>query len=304
MTQFDRAYTLEIGESDPLGLTGAFAIVSGSQGALRIKFKIVKNELPWPNAGEIQIWNLNADHREYLASEDALPCRLEAGYAGSSSVVFEGYLRQGVSVRDGVDWITTLKAAEGEVDKDGKLLAGKSIRKAWTRGTPVAVIVQDFAKELNVDVGNVPALAGAAAFKSGPALLHGFAVDGPILDEWTYLMRGLGLRWSIQGGAIQLRLAEAPAGVATDVISPFTGLVGHVVKSTKKVRRSNTLTKEEEVQSVAVVEGQTLMLPGLQPGYQFILQSEQATGAYLCSEVRHVGDSHSTEWYTEFEGLG
>lgn len=301
--QFGRAYTLEIGEADPLGLTGAFAIVSSGEGSLRVKFKIAKNELPWPNAGEVQIWNLNADHREYLASESALQCRLEAGYSGGSGVIFEGYLRQGVSVRDGVDWVTTLKVAEGEVDKDGKLLASKSIRKAWTKGTPLAAILQDFAKELNVEVGNVPALAGTAALKTGPALLHGWAADGPILDEWTYLMRGLGLRWSIQGGAIQLRLADVPAGVA-DLISPFTGLVGHVVKSTKKIRRQNVLTKAEEIQSVAVVEGQTLLLPGLQPGYQFLLQSEQATGAYLCSEVRHVGDTHGTEWYTEFEGLG
>ena len=302
-TQFDRTYLLEIGEADPLGLTGAIAIASRTEGALKIEFELEKTELPWPNSATIKVYNLTSAHREYLASEAALPCRLEAGYGASRGELFGGWVRRGVSVHDGTDWVTTLEAAEGEVDKKGDLLSAKSIRKSWKSGTPIAVVIRDFAKELNVDIGNLPAMAGAAAMRTGPVLLWGLAVDGPILDEWTALMRSVGLRWSIQGGAIQLRFPELPAGVLTEIISPFTGLVGHVTKATKKIRRQNTLTKKEEVQTIGTVEGTTLLLPSLTPGQQFILQSEQATGAYLCSAVKHVGDSRGTPWYTEFEGL-
>jgi len=301
--QYDRTYVLSVGEADPLGLSGGFEAASSSAGALRLQFEVVKTELPWPNSGKVVIWNLNSDHRDYCASEQYLPCRLEAGYGGSRGTIIEGYVRQGVSVREGTDWLTTLELADGEVDKDGQILASKSIRKAWTRGTPVAKIITDFAQELNVDVGNAPVIAAAASLKSGPALLHGLAVDGPILDELTYLMRGLGLRWSIQDGALQLRIPDVPAGVLMDIISPFTGLVGHVTKSTRVVRRQNVLTKAEETKSVGVVEGTTLLLPGLSPGQQFVLQSEAAIGAYLCSQVKHHGDSRGPDWYTDFEGL-
>lgn len=300
-TQFRRAYTLEIGEADPLGLTKSFAVISGDD-ALRIAFEIEKTELPWPNRARLQIWNLSPDHRAYLTEETALPCRLEAGYSGGAGELLNGTIRRATSEHQGSDWITLIEVGEGVHDKDGALLASKSIKKAWARGTPVAAIVADFAKELNVDIGNVPALAAAASFSSGPALLHGFAVDGPILDEWTHLMRGLGLRWSIQGGAIQLRLPDAPAGLVP-LISPFTGLVDRVSVSTKQIKRTNVLTKKEEVQSTGAVEGKCLLLPGLQPGYQFLLQSGAATGAYLCSRVTHRGDSYGQEWYTEFEGL-
>ena len=299
--QFKRSYTLEVGNADPLGLSGAFSIISGDD-ALRITFEIEKTELPWPNKATIKIWNLNEDHRAYVAQETALRCYLEAGYAGSTGEIFNGTIRRGTSRHNGSDWITVLEAGEGECDKDGELISSKSIKKSWKKGTPIAAIIQDFAKALNVDVGNLPTLAGAASFSSGPALLHGMAVDGPVLDEWTYLMRGLGLRWSIQGGAIQLRLNEAPAGLVP-LIGPLTGLVDQVEVSTKRIKRNNTLTKKEEIQSIGAVEGRALITPGLIPGYQFLLQSAVATGSYLCSRVVHKGDTRGQEWYTHFEGL-
>ena len=300
-TQFGRAYRLAIGVASLTG--GGFEIASSSTETLRLRFEIERSELPWPNRGKIEIFNLNPTHRDYLASESALPCILEAGYQGSTGVIFEGNVRQGVSVHDGADWVTTIEAGEGEVDEDGDLLAGKSIRKSWRRGTPVSVVLLDIAKELKLKLGNVPVLAGAAAFKNGPALLHGMALDGPILDELTYFCRGVGLRWSIQGGAIQLRLPDAPSGIAP-ALSPLTGLVGNVTKSTKKVTRHNTLTKKKEVKDVAVVEGKCLLQAGIQPGFQLILQSEAATGAYLCAKTRQIGDTRGNDWYTEFEGYG
>jgi regulator of extracellular matrix RemA (YlzA/DUF370 family) len=298
--QFRRAYTLEVGEALE---SGSFSIVSAAD-ALRVAFEIERDELPWPNKAQIRIWNLSPTHREYLSSAASIPCRLEAGYAGSVGTIFEGAVRQGISTHDGSDWVTTLEAGEGDLTADGEHLAQKSIKKSWKRGTPVAAIVTDFAKEMNVDLGNVPILAAAASFSNGPALLHGLAVDGPILDEFTYLLRGLGMRWSIQGNAIQLRLADAPANVMVGLISPFTGLVGRVVKSTKQVRRQNSLTKKRETQEIAVVEGKTLLTSALQPGYQFVLQSDEASGAYLCAKTVQRGDTRDTAWFTEFEGYG
>lgn len=302
--QFLRAYTLQIGEADPLGLgTGGFSISSSSDRSLDLAFQIDRDERPWPNKAEIQIWNLNADHRQYLAKERGLPCRLEAGYRGSTGVIFDGFLRTGNSVKNGADWITTVSAGDGEVNKSGEPLASSFIRKSWPRGTPLIQIITDFADVLDVDFGNTRLVGAAAATRLGPALIHGLAVDGPVVDEWIYFTRSAGLKWSIQDGAIQLRAGGIPAGVVP-LISADNGLIGRVATSTKIVRREDLIEKKIVVTETAVVQCEALLHPPLKPGYQFVLKSAEAVGTYLCTAVSHVGDTSGLSWYTRFEGQG
>lgn len=301
--QWLRSIELEIGEGGPLGL-GGFAIKSSSTEPrqLRVAFAIERDEKPWPNSATIRIWNLHADHRDSLADQRGIPCRLKAGYRSGTGVLFEGRLRDAQSYHDGTDWITELGAGDGELNTDGEPIASGSIHKTWSRGTPVFQILKDFATEMKVDPGN-SAIAGAAArLTTGVALSHAFTVDGPILDEFIYFMRAAGLPWSIQDGALQVRAAvEAPAGVGP-IVSPFTGLVGRVETSTRKVERENTLTKAKELTETKVSAGKCLLLPGLKPGLSFLLQSSTVIGLHLCTGVRHAGDTHGGEWYTEFEG--
>jgi hypothetical protein len=114
-------------------------------------------------------------------------------------------------------------------------------------------------------------------------------------------MRSVGLAWSIQDSAFQVRLADAPASTGP-LISPMTGLVGHVAKSTRKIERENTATKAKETTLWQMAAGTCLLLPELKPGMGFALQSEAANGVYLATKIRHVGDTHGREWYTEWEG--
>jgi hypothetical protein len=301
--QFRRAYELVVGEPDPLGLPGGggFGILSSStEESLRITFTVERDERPWPNKAVIEVYNLNPDHRDYCSGNRGIPCRLEAGYPGGTGTLFAGVIRSGESYRDGQDWVTVLTAGDGEVNRSGQPLASGQISKAWARGTPLAVVVADFAKELDVDLGNVAAIGSLATTSAGPALAAGLAVDGPVLDEWIALMRSCGLAWSIQDGALQLRVPGLPAGVAP-IVSPFTGLVEGVALSTRQVIRTHPVTKKESVQEIQVAAGRSLLLPGLIPGHQMLLQSRATTGLYMVASVRHVGDSRGQDWYTEFE---
>jgi hypothetical protein len=295
-SQWMRLIKLSAGDPGPTGLGG----VTIESDSLRCSFEIERDEKPWPNSATTRIWNLNPGHRAELASMQGVPCTLEAGYRGKRSQLFDGMLREATNEHDSTDWITTISGGDGELDKDGEPIASKSISKTWAQNTPCIQIVKDFAAELNVDPGNA-AIAGAAAkLTTGVALPFAFTVDGPILDELTYFMRSVGLTWSIQDGVFQVRVADAPANMGP-LISPSTGLVGHVTKSTRKIERENQTTKEKELTTWQMAHGTCLLLPELKPGTGFALQSESATGVYLCTKVRHVGDTHGREWYTEWE---
>lgn len=295
-SQWMRAIKLSVGDPGPIGLGG----VTIESDSLTCSFEIDRDEKPWPNSARIRIMNLNPKHRAELADSQGIPCSLEAGYKKSLGQIFAGMLREASSTHDGTNWITEITGGDGELNSEGDPIASASIHKTWARGTPCAQIVKDFAAEMKVDAGNAAITGAAARLTTGAAIPHAFTIDGPILDELTYFMRSVGLAWSIQDGAFQVRLADVPASMGP-LISPLTGLVGHVVKSTRKIERENTVTRQKELTEWQMAAGTCLLLPELQPGIGFLLNSEAATGVYLCTSVRHVGDTASREWYTHWE---
>ena len=294
--QWLRSIKLSVGDPGPIGLGG----VTIESDQLRCSFEVERDEKPWPNTATIRIWNLNSGHRAELADKQGIPCTLEAGYRDKRGQIFAGMLREARSTHDGPDWITEVTGGDGELNTEGDPIASLSIHKTWSRGTPCLQVLKDFVKEMKIEEGNAALGGAAAALTTGAALSHAFTVDGPILDELTYFMRSVGLAWSIQDGAFQVRLADVPASTGP-LISPLTGLVGHVTKSTRKIERENTITKEKELTEWQMAAGTCLLLPELKPGTGFVLNSETANGFYLCTKVRHLGDTHSTEWYTEWE---
>lgn len=297
MTSWSRSIRLTVGEPGPFGQLGGVVIDTDS---LRCRFSIERDEKPWPNSAEIRIWNLNEAHRDQLAAHHGVPCLLEAGYQDSRALIFEGMLREAKSEHSGTDWITTVSGGDGELDKDGEPIASKRLQRTWKRGTPCVQIVKDFAKAMNVEPGNAAIGGAAAKLTTGVAIAHAFSVDGPILDELIYFMRSVGLTWSIQDGAFQVRIAEVPASVGP-LISSLTGLIGRVTSEPRKILRENSITREEETTEWEMHAGTCLLLPGLRPGYGFALESKAVTGTQLCTAVNHIGDTHGPEWHTNWE---
>jgi hypothetical protein len=289
-TQFDRAIALDVGD----GFAG-FAIKSTSN--LRVTFEVERDEKSWPNTAVIKVYNLNPDHRGALAALQGVPCRLQAGYRDGMGTVFDGMLRDAISTHEPPDWVTALQAGDGELDKNGETIAGKSVRKTWSKGTPIFQILIDFAAALNVDLGNVPTMGAAARLSTGPALLVSFGVDGPALDEFIYFMRSARMPWSIQGGKLQVRPApEIPASVGP-LIAKETGMIGMIETSTEKVKRFN------KTKTIKVCKGKTLLNANLIPGQMCLLKSSNVTGNIQLTKVKQVGDTGGQEWYSEFEAI-
>lgn len=287
--QFMRAIKLDVGPA------GKGVRIPGTS-SLRVEFQISRDEKPWPNTATVRIYNLNPDHRAELAAMQGVPCRLEAGYKDGTGVLFDGMLRDAVSIHNGVNWVTTLEAGDGELDKDGDPISGTQIKQTWSKGTPLIVVLQAFVKALKLKDGNL-ATASAAHLSTGVALPFAMAVDGPALEEFIYLMRALKLPWSVQNGVLQVRLDPKLPASTGPLISPQTGLVDSVEVKTERVNRFGVNTW------IKVCEGKCLLLPELLPGQMFVLNSKSVTGTALCRKVTHTGDTHGNDWYTGFEGI-
>ena len=289
--QWLRSIALDVG-------TGSSGFALASTSSLRVVFEVERDEKPWPNTAKIQVYNLNPDHRRALSTLQDVPVKLQAGYQDGIGLLFDGMLRDVTSVHDSVDWITTLNTGDGERDRRGEPIAGKTIKQTWSKGTPLVSVLSAFATALNVDMGNVQTMGAAAKLPTGLALTHAFAVDGPALDELIYLMRSLQMPWSIQNGKLQVRPAPAVPASEGPLISTMTGLVGGNVEiSREKVKRfGHTI-------DVKLCKGKCLLLPELKPGCMFVLDSQSVIGTVLATKIKHYGDTDGQDWYTEFEGI-
>jgi hypothetical protein len=288
-TRWKRWISLDVGAAP-----GGFSLASTE--SLRVQFDIKRDEKPWPNTAELTVYNLNPDHRQYLGSLHGVPCKLHAGYEDGTGLLFDGMLREAKSTHNGTNWETHISAGDGELDLKGEPIAGKQIKMCWSRGTPLIAILQAFVTQLNISIGNAVAMGAAAKLPTGVALANAFSVDGPALDEFVYFMRSVGLPWSIQNGALQVRPAPAVPASMGPLIASSTGAIANVETSTQKVKRFAKITE------LKVCSGKVLLLPELLPGQMFALKSVDVTGPVLCTDVHHAGDTHGTEWSTSWEG--
>ncbi len=288
--QFDRAIALDVGTG-----TDGFSLASTS--SLRVTFSIERDEKSWPNAATIVIYNLNPQHRNALSTLQGVPCKLQAGYQDNMGTIFDGMLRDAISVHAAPYWITTISAGDGELDKKGEPIAGKTIKRTWSKGTPIIGILRDFATAMNVDLGNATTMGAAAKLPTGAALPFALGVDGPALDEFIYFMRSVQMPWSIQNGKLQVRPApEIPASTGI-LISKETGMIDVIATSVEKVKRfGHTL-------HIKVCKGKCLLQASLIPGQMCLLKSSNVNGNILLTKVTQLGDTKGNEWYSEFEAI-
>ncbi len=106
-----RNYVLEVGQADGTTLTVTLPFT--------IEFDITRNTLTSANVCSIRIYNLSLNHRNqirYNQSNLGQPfrlIRLKAGYGQNLPFIFTGNISQAWSVREGVNFITTIECFDG-----------------------------------------------------------------------------------------------------------------------------------------------------------------------------------------------
>jgi hypothetical protein len=294
---FNRDLTLNVGGA-VINMHDVDPITRRIRPMLRVRFVVEKSGNRDPNRAEVIVYNLNRANRKVLEEGSNLlektegafewPLVIEAGYVGSKSQIFSGDITYANSVRSGVDWVTTIEAEDG-----GKKYASKRINKSYGPGTTLQILLTDLAKALGVGLGNSAAKFAAAAtdvnsrvFKRNfKRFQKGVVVRGRVSRNLDRYITSAGFLWSIQDGQLQvLGPDEVVVGTAV-VLNKSTGLIGAPEKGEK-----------------GIVTARSLMQGLIIPGRRVILESESVTGQFKARDLKHFGDSHGNDWYTDFEG--
>lgn len=275
------------GNFKDVSLADQIAINGGQQDAqnfgLRIVFKISKTSEKEPNNNEVTVYNLAPTTRGRLQIK-GIKVLLEAGYLDTGvQRIFLGDSRTTDHVREGADWKTVLKVADGE-----RSFRFARANLSFAPGTSKSTVLQAVAAAGGLGLGNVEKQANDLQ----GAFNQGFTGSGQWSAVMHKLVRQLGLNWSIQDGEIQvLKPYESLPLQGIPDITPQTGLVGSPEMGTPEKKGKPTLVKFKT------------LLTYVKPGSRVNLRSERYDGPVVCKKVTFTGDTHSNEWYTEIEGV-
>jgi hypothetical protein len=122
-----------------------------------LEFDIIRNVLSSANTASFRIYNLAEKNRKKLYKDPYTTAlykglQLHAGYGALAlPTIFRGNVFQGGSVREGVNYITTLECFDA-----GFAFVNSETAKQFPKGTPTSTIMKEITKDLpNVSPGAV-----------------------------------------------------------------------------------------------------------------------------------------------------
>ena len=253
---------------------------------LRVSFRVERNEQKDPNPAEVTIINLARESRRRL-QEKGILTEIEAGYAGTTSLIFKGDLSYGNTVRQGSDWVTTLQATDS-----GKKYSGSRVNVAFDAGTSIADAMRTAADALGVGLGNLEqALAAGPSRESAVEYVKGLVMSGPAAQTLDKIARRGGWSWSVQAGQLQVT-------VPGQVINPDEVIV---------LNRGTGLVGSPEAGDDGALTARSLLQPELLPGKRVLLQAGRSgdtfeiDGFYRIGKTVMTGDTGSNDWYSDLE---
>lgn len=299
---FRRAWKIQVGTLDVSNLD--------------FMFEILRTSKPEPNKCTLTILNLSRDHVAELLKRNKpngpntkavpIPVQIEAGYVDNTSVLFSGDLSEVGGHRDFTDRKITLTGQDG-----GKAYRDSRISQTFGKGTPVSLILQQCAKALGVGLGNLGQFSPTASINGlGSTIPAQLVLDGQASKQLDRVVQSMGLKWSIQSGALQLTQNGKPLNQAAIKISADTGLIGSPeasIDSTVSLGNPQAsapgapqkVAKPPKPKNTDILKIVTMMIPGLSPGRKIVIESELYNGGYMITECRYRGESWSNTWQIE-----
>lgn len=256
---------------------------------MRVSFQIERSLKSKPGSATVKLWNLTRDHQSQIEQAEFAQVVVEAGYKGDRGLetIFSGELyrargnkRQGIRTeRDQVDAVTHVEARDA-----GRAFQRARIEKSFGPGVRVQTVLRSLADALGVGVGNLSEVEGVAKMHGGDTFPEGTVLSGQASRELTRLLRGMGLRWSVQHGHLQVLRRGRPLQEKAVRLAADSGLVGRPEKGTR-----------------GRVTATALLTPDLWPGRTVVLDSRDVEGNYEIRQVTYSGDSHGNDWLAECE---
>lgn len=261
---------------------------------LRVAFEVERDLHAAPNKATVQAWNLTRDHQAQIEQAAEAQVVIETGYSSDRGLeqIFSGELHRarGRSAANGqpgirsdagrTDVVTHVEARDG-----GTAYQQARVSQSFGPGTRVATVLRACASAMGVGAGNVDDVADVAELVAGGSTFpEGTVLAGQASRELTRILGALGLRWSVQHGALQILRAGEPLATEAVLLEASTGLVG-----------------VPEVGTRGRVKASSLLNTSLAPGRPVVLRSARVSGRYVVHAVKYRGDTYANEWFADCE---
>jgi hypothetical protein len=254
---------------------------------LRVQFTAKKSLQADPNTLDLKIYNLSETTRANMQMK-GVPVVLVAGYLDNAEVVFSGTARTIDHVRERADWVTHIQCGDGEASYTG---AQSNISMA--AGARVIDVLVRLIQDLQIGAGDAVAALRRGDFTLAyPRYQQGYTGQGSTTRLLDQALRPHGIRWSIQGMALQLLQGTQATKETAVLLSPSTGLIGSPDHGAPETPGKPTYIKIR-----------SLLQPSIRPGRILSLQTRTYRGDYQAWKVDHEGDSHGSSWTTSIEAL-
>ena len=281
--QFGRVVELDAGNRD----IGFGYLNSIEVRDLRVSFRVSKDLEKTPNSAEVNVFNLSPDSRAEAESRVNY-IYLRAGYQNGVEEVFQGDVRTVLSRKEQTAWRTTFTCGDGDV-----AIESSRVSKSLKPGATVNQIIGEVGRAFNgVDVTDVLKRLEAKDPRERKSLLKqilsangGFVASGKVEKEFSKLARGLGKKWSIQNGKLEVLGPTETSSDRAIYLSPTTGLIGAPFAGDD-----------------GYVHVKAYIQPGFVPGRRIALYSEAyQSGEYRIERVTLDGDNRGSAWYADME---
>jgi hypothetical protein len=275
--QFDRVARIEIGPpgQDGIAVTG-----------LRVAFEIEKSIKPTANTAKFSVYNL-AEGTRSRVQEQYQRVALFAGYRGEDvfPLVFSGDVDDVVHRRVAPEWASEIRCGDGR-----KALREQRCSLGFGPGANIGQVCKAVAKSMALPIADESDLDGIDL-----EFDQGFSFNGQAEEAMRRAAAAAGLEWSIQGGVLYFLPRNGTRNVQAIVLSPDSGLID----TPERLVRAKESVKATAPKSQWVAR--CLLNGRIEPGMPVEIRSQTVRGVFRVDALRHVGDTHGDDWFTELE---
>lgn len=260
----------------------------------RINFNIVKTPDAEPNTARITIYNLSLESRSFIQQFGSFDDEnskkkeqtqssgnpgliwLYAGYQDNNKLLFFGDIKYHRLNRQGADITLSIEA-----DDTGISITRSRLNIGYSGSVSNRQILRIIAKEMNLTLRTeyLNALPEKTYNK-------GYTFAGNAKNALNEIMRNQDLDWSVQSGELKIVSSRQADNVEAVKLSIDTGLIDIPTKTSTGI------------------QAKSLLNSNIIPSNPIVIDSREMKNAlFKVTNVRHLGDTDSGDWFTDFEGV-
>lgn len=272
---------------------------------MHFTFQTKQQDVESPNNCTIRVYNLSQATVKQIRGEFSRVV-LQAGYQGTSGVIFDGTIRQfRIGRENATDTYLDILAADGDIGYNFGIV-NQSLKAGSTPQDRLGVI--------NAALANFGLAPGSQMPFTGGVLPRGKVLFGMARSELRTLSASQEATWSIQNGKVDIIPLRGYKEGEAVVLTSLTGLIGIPEATTEGVQFRCLLNPRLVPGAVARIDNrsinQTLQQNPNNPPVAFDryiglqqLADVTSDGFYRMFVVEHSGDTRGQGWYTDVVGL-